>query len=106
MIRLRRTLERGCAHPVFGPILFGVVVLLLALLLLHAAHTGAVSELGAFCVGIAAFVGSVLLARTFGLVSEPRIAAGGGRGPPRSGRPPFLRPVAAATGTRNLPLRR
>ena len=61
MIRLRCLFERGCAHPVLGPILLLVLVLMLALLFLHFAEDGHGAEsFGALCVALAAILGSLV----------------------------------------------
>ena len=108
MIRIRCMFELGRAHPLLGPILLVALVVLLALVLLHATHDGwdAVSELGAICFGVASVLGLVLLDRMRDRLSEALVSVRGDRGPPRSRRPRFLRPAAVAAGWRNLPLRR
>ncbi len=63
MIRLRSILERGCSHPLVGPIVILLLVLLLSMAFLHAAQDGlhAAMEAGAICFSFAAFLGLVLL---------------------------------------------
>ena len=63
VIRLRQALERGRRHPVLGPILLILLVLLLAMVFLHAAGEGhdAVTEVGAMCMVILTILGPLLL---------------------------------------------
>lgn len=99
-------LERGRAHPVLGPILLVVLVLMLAMLFLHAAQDGndAATEVGVFCLFLATSLGLVLLQRLRSHISESLTSVRGDRGPP-SRATQILRPVIAA-GSRSLPLRR
>ena len=62
MIRLRRTLERGRAHPILGPIIVIVLALILAMLFLHAMQEGqsATTELGSACLAVVTLVWLVL----------------------------------------------
>jgi hypothetical protein len=108
VIRVRRILERGSAHPVFGPILLVVMVLLLAMVFLHVAGEGwdAATEIGAICLGIATVLGLVLLERMRDHFLEPVISVRGDRGPPRPSLTRLLRPIVNATGPGSLPLRR
>jgi hypothetical protein len=101
-------LERGRAHPVLGPILLIVLVLLLAMVFLHAAHdgNGAATEVGAICIAIVSSLGLLLLQRLRTHLSEPLIAVRGDRGPPSPGETPPLRPAVVAARSRSLPLRR
>ena len=108
MIRLRRTLERGCAQPILGPILLIVLVLLLALVFLHAAQEGhdAATELGAFCLAILTILGPIVLERMLRTAPATVVPVRGDRGPPRlrslhSITPPSAPGLAFAT-----PLRR
>lgn len=101
-------LERGCAHPVLGPLLLVVVALLLAIVFWHLAGEGweAAVSVGAICFAIATLVGPIVLEQIRERVSGAPVLALRERGPPRSRRPrPFLT-VSLATETRNLPLRR
>lgn len=98
--------ERGSAHPVFGPILLVVVVLLLAMVFLHAAQEGWDAAIGAICLGIATVLGLVLLERMRDHFLEPVISARGDRGPPRPSLTRLLWPIVNATGPGSLPLRR
>lgn len=98
-------LERGRAHPVLGPILLLVVVLLLAVVFMHLADEGweAALSVGAICFAVATLVGPVVLARIRERAPRPPMRALRDRGPPPV---PVLPAVALATATRNLPLRR
>ncbi len=108
MIRLRRTLERSQTHPILGPILLIVLVLLLSMLFLHAAHDGmdAAIEVGSICFGIATFLGLVLLERLRRRPPEALIRVRGDRGPPRLPETSFARPTKIAAASLSLPLRR
>ena len=98
--------ERGRAHPVFGPILLVVLVLLLAILFLHVAGEGWDAAIGTICLGIATVLGLVLLERMRDHLLEPVISARGDRGPPRSSLTLPLWPIVNVTGPGSLPLRR
>jgi heme/copper-type cytochrome/quinol oxidase subunit 2 len=108
VIRLRRTLERGRAHPVIGPILLIVLALLLAMVFVHAAHDGhdAAVEVGAMCLAILTILGPILLELARRFPPATVMPQRGDRGPPsattvrRLTRPPQ---TAFAFGT---PLRR
>ena len=86
MIRLRRTLDRGRAHPILGPILLIVLALLLALVFLHAAHEGhdAAAEAGAFCLAILTILGPLVVERLRRTPPAIVVPARGDRGPPVS----------------------
>lgn len=98
--------ERGRAHPLLGPILLVVLVLLLAIVFLHVAHDGNATEVGAMCLALATIVGLPLLERLYKRLSEPAVAVRGDRGPPWPSAATMPRPVAVATSSRSLPLRR
>lgn len=108
MIRLRRLLERGRAHPVLGPLVVIVLVLVLAMVFVHAAHDGheTVADLGAICVGLVTFLGVVLLERLRRCAPAPVIAVRGDRGPPRRVDARRARRAAFAVVPLHLPLRR
>ena len=104
MIRLRCMLERGRAHPVLGPILLIVLVLLLAIVFLHIAQDA--TEVGAMCLALATVVGLLVLARLHRRMSEPLVAVRGDRGPPRVSDARTPQPAVVAVSSRTLPLRR
>ncbi|GIU94218.1 MAG: hypothetical protein KatS3mg012_0675 [Gaiellaceae bacterium] len=107
VIRLRCMLERGRAHPVLGPILLIVLVLLLAIVFLHVAQEGnAATEVGAMCLALATVLALPLLERLHRRTSEPLVAVRGDRGPPQVSDVPIPRPVVVAVPARTLPLRR
>lgn len=107
MIRLRRTLERGRAHPVLGPILLIVLVLLLTIVFLHVAQDGnAATEIGAMCVALATVLGLPLLEKLRRRFSEPLVSVRGDRGPPSVSGRPVPRAAVVAALSRTLPLRR
>ena len=84
MIWLRRTLERGRAHPVLGPIVLLVLVLLLVLVSLHAALDGqaAATEVGALCLAVLTILGPLLVERMRRAQQSSVVAVRGDRGPP------------------------
>ena len=86
MIWLRRTLDRGRAHPILGPILLIVLALLLALVFLHAAHEGhdAATEVGAFCLAILTILGPLIIERIRRTSPAIVVPVRGDRGPPVS----------------------
>ena len=102
-------LERGRAHPIIGPILLIALVLVLAMVFLHAAHEGhgSATEVGVLCLAIVTLLGPLLLDGRRLRAPAPNIAARGDRGPPM--RPLELsvrRPASLSAGWRALPLRR
>jgi hypothetical protein len=108
VIRLRSILERGRAHPVLGPILLVLLVLLLAFVFLHIVQEGVenATELGAMCVAIATVLGLLVSARTSVRRQPELMKTSDDRGPPRGRRlclptPAWAPPLAAST-----PLRR
>jgi hypothetical protein len=108
VIRLRYLLERGCAHPVFGPILLVVLVLMLAMLFLHFAEDGhgTATDFGAVCIALAAFLGSLVLERFAGDRRGSHFGAQAGRGPPRLSDVRLPRFATASGRPQSLPLRR
>jgi hypothetical protein len=101
-------IERGRAHPILGPIVVIVLVLVLAMVALHAAldRHDAASELGAICLGIAVFLGLVLGERLRSHAPAPLVPIRRDRGPPRRAERYPGRHAAAAADWRTLPLRR
>lgn len=86
MIRLRRTLERGRAHPVLGPIVVLMLVLLLVLVSLHAVLDGqaAATEVGALCLVVLTILGPLVVERMRRTRGSILVAVRGDRGPPIS----------------------
>ena len=84
MIRLRRILERGRAHPLFGPVVVLVLVLLLVLVSLHAALDGqaAATEVGALCLAVFTILGPLVVERMRQTRPSIAVAVRGDRGPP------------------------
>lgn len=109
MIRLRHLLERGRAHPVLGPVLIVVVVLLLAMVLVHGAHDGmdAAAEVGAICFALASFFGLAVMEMLRRRPHDVRTWTPAERAPPPMVRQP-ARLVSAriATTPSSIPLRR
>lgn len=85
MIRLRRMLERGRRHPVLGPLVLVLLVLLLAMVCFHAAHEGwdGAAEVGAVCIAIAAVLGAVVCERSRWRAPLLSVSRRFERGPPR-----------------------
>ena len=100
-------LERGRAHPILGPVLLVVLVLLLAMVFLHAAHDGmdAASELGAICFAIAGFLGLAVLDRLLRRPPGLHPWTPGDRGPPPVPGTPHLVPRRIAATPYSIPLR-
>ena len=84
VIKLRRTLERGRAHPVLGPIVLILLVLLLAMVFLHTAIDGhdSATETGMLCIAILTVLGAVILDRIQRAVPLALVEIRGDRGPP------------------------
>lgn len=104
MSGLRRQIERGLANPWLRPLLIVLLALLLAFVVLHAAHDGSatVTEMG-ICLGIVLALSAILVDLSR-LPEPPRlIPVPSGRAPPQQW--PL---VNEAPGSRPLliPLRR
>ena len=100
-------LERGRTHPILGPVLLVLFVLLLVMVFLHLFHEGfdALAGIGATCIGIAVVLGLLGASRlrpdhSLKLISKP-----GDRAPPRASRHIALRPTRLAASL-STPLRR
>lgn len=100
--------ERGRAHPVLGPILLVVLVVLLAMLFLHVVLDGnPATEIGAVvCLALATALGLPLLERLRSRLSQPLVSVRGDRAPPAFRNLRLPRPAVVFAGSRNLPLRR
>jgi hypothetical protein len=105
VIRIRSAIERGCAHPVFGPLVVLAVLVLLAFVFLHFAHEGLeVAELGAACLALATVLVVALVERPTPPVRAcPAVATH--RGPPGSSIA-YASTAGVEDCSRNLPLRR
>jgi len=99
--------ERGRAHPILGPVLLILLVLLLAMVFVHVAHEGidAAAGMGAICVGIAAALGLLVTNRLRLSFSPTLVSRPGDRGPPRASEDVPRRPTALAASL-SIPLRR
>jgi len=108
VIELRRKLERTRAHPILGPIVLILFVLMLAMMFVHAAHDNhdMGTEVGAICLGIATFLGLLVLERLGGYAPKPLIAVRGDRGPPGAAELAVARPASLTALPLSLPLRR
>lgn len=107
MIRLRQSLERGRRHPLLGPILLLLLVLVLALTFLHVAQDGheAAADLGAACLALVSFLGVLVAQRLRRSADGPRPALRAVRAPPLPGSRLRLAAVVPAASL-SLPLRR
>jgi hypothetical protein len=78
-------LERGRAHPILGPLVLILLVLLLAMVFMHTAIDGhdTATEAGIFCLAILVLIGSTILDQVRRAVSAVPIRVRGDRGPPR-----------------------
>ena len=100
-------LERWRWHPVAGPIVLVALVLVMAMVFLHAAQDGhdAAADLGAACLGVVTVLALVLAEGLGRRPASPTVAVRGDRGPPRAlsavAGPP--RPAVSSLG---FPLRR
>ncbi len=108
MIRLRSMFERGRAHPILGPVLLIVLVLLLAMVFLHVVQEGveAAMELGAMCIAIATVLGLLLTHRTLLRRVPELIGTSDSRGPPCRTRLPLRAPGWSPPLAAPTPLRR
>jgi hypothetical protein len=100
-------LERGRAHPILGPVLLVVLVLLLAMVFVHAAHDGmdAATEVGAICFALASFFALALLDPLRRLQEGARVRTPGQRAPPTAPGAPLV-PARIAAAPSSIPLRR
>jgi hypothetical protein len=99
----------GRAHPILGPFLLIMLVIVLALLVLHVMEDGfdAATDVEAFCLAIATFLGPLLLQRVRRHAPAPISLVASDRGPPRKGGTPHAAPASsAAIGLLSIPLRR
>ena len=101
-------LERGCAHPIFGPVLLIVLVLLLAMVFVHTAHDGlgGVTEVGAFCFALASVFWVLVLDGFVRRPPEVRVGTPVERGPPASRAEARLVRPRITLAPLSLPLRR
>lgn len=104
MIRLRALIDRGRRHPLLGPLLIVVLVLVFALMLLHEGQESTAADLGPLCIGITLLLLRALVPRPATPETARTPDAVAARAPPRT----MLSLLAAAghAGTRSLPLRR
>lgn len=99
--------ERGRAHPILGPVLLVLLIVLLAMVFLHVAHEGidVAAGMGAICVGVAAALGLLVTNRLRPILSAQLALRSRDRAPPRaSGDVP--RRLAGMPGLLFVPLRR
>jgi hypothetical protein len=100
-------LERGRAHPILGPILLVFLVLLLAMVFVHAAHDGmdAATEVGAICFALASFFALALLDPLRRRQEQAHLLTPVERGPPTAPGVPLV-PARIAAAPSTIPLRR
>jgi hypothetical protein len=100
-------LERWRGHPVAGPLVLVVLVLVLAMVFLHAAQDGhdAAADLGAACLGVVTFLALVLAEGLGRRPASPAVAVRGDRGPPQAAAAVAGRP-RPGTSSLGFPLRR
>ncbi len=86
MIRVREILERGRRHPVVGPLVLILLVLLLAMTFVHGAHDSEhmVVEFGGVCMALVTFLGVLLMRSISKALPRIVVASPGDRGPPSS----------------------
>jgi hypothetical protein len=99
--------ERGRAHPILGPILLVVLVLLLAMVFLHFALEGveAAADVGAMCVAIATALGLLVTTQLRRGLSAKTVSLPGERAPPRTFQAVLSRSSGIAASL-SIPLRR
>lgn len=102
MIRLNQHIERWRRHPLIGPVLILLVVVVMALVAIHEGHEALDTDVGALCVGLV----FILLAAITTLLRPPAATSRRvvllSRGPPRQ---PSERPANAPLVPSCLPLR-
>lgn len=82
VIALRRNIERWRRHPIIGPILIVLLVVMLAFVFLHESHEQIAAEVGELCVGIALLCLALLLPAAIVCVVAVSVALCFRRGPP------------------------
>lgn len=77
-------LERGRAHPILGPLVVLLLVVLLAMVIIHTALDGhdSATEVGILCVAIITVLGPLILERFRRATPGPLVLIRGDRGPP------------------------
>jgi hypothetical protein len=103
VIRLNQILERGRRHPLLGPLVVILLVLLVVMTALHEGHESVAGDVGLLCIGIAMLlVGFVSALRTGAPLVEAVSALTPRAPPPQATAPAPLDTFAF----RSLPLRR
>lgn len=107
MIRLRRTLERARQHPLLGPLVMVVLLLLLVMVAFHAIHDGqhAASDVAPFCLAIIAVVAFLIRPRGRRPHGPTVVIRFLHRGPPTRQRT-LRQPARGLTAPLVVPLRR
>lgn len=102
MIRMRQQIDRGRRHPVLGPVLIILLVLMLAMTMLHEGNESTGADLSVLCIGIMLLLLRELVPRptTPATVLAPEALVA--RAPPSTF---SLRILAASGGPGTLPLR-
>lgn len=102
VIRLRRLIDRGRRHPVVGPLLVLVLVLLIAFAVLHEGHESAGIDAGVLCIGVAVILMVAALIAPPTALARVEGAVVPARAPPRQ---PGAAPVSRAVPPGFLTLR-
>ena len=107
MIELRRKLERARAHPVLGPLVLIVLVLVLAMVFMHGVHDSheVATDFGAVCIALATAFTFVVLVRVIRLMLKLSEIHRVSRAPPRVGCVARVRPRIRPDVPLYLPLR-
>lgn len=103
MIRLRKLIDRGRRHPVLGPVLIVVLVLVIALMMFHEGHESTGADVGVLCVGIMLLLIRAVVPRPTTPESVSAQKATVARAPPRTTTSHIV--PAGYGGPRSLPLR-
>lgn len=82
MIRLRQLIDRGRRHPLLGPLVILLLVLLIALTMLHEGHESVTGDVGVLCVGIALLLMTAVVLASVAPFMRLVAAALAARGPP------------------------
>ena len=102
-MRLRQQIDRSRRHPVLGPLLIILLVLMIALMMLHEGSESTGLDLGALCVGIMLALLRLVVPRPTTPESRPTPEAKAARAPPR--RACRLGMPTGFGASRSLPLR-
>jgi peptidoglycan/LPS O-acetylase OafA/YrhL len=103
VIRLNQILERGRRHPLLGPLVVILLVVLVVMTALHEGHESVAADAGLLCIGIVMLVVGLVSALRTGASRFEAVPTLTPRGPP----PQAAAPAPLDTfAFRSLPLRR